>query len=116
MFRPNFNKVLDNYNTGISSGNLQMAFQKVDEVKNIAQDAVRGMVANTGETEKLLQDSQEVQMLAKDFQSNAADLEHIMKNQNWWAFSKPCILTFAAGGGLCVIVVIVLYILMKLII
>ncbi len=67
MFKANFTKVLDNYNTGISSGNLHMAFQKVDEVKDIAKVAVDGMIGNTAETEKLLQDSQEVQMLAKDF-------------------------------------------------
>ena len=47
MFKPNFTKVLENYNTGISSGNLQMAFQKVDEVTEIAHQAVNGMMSNT---------------------------------------------------------------------
>jgi len=38
--KPAFNKVLDNYNTGISNRNLQNAFRKVEEVKDIAARSI----------------------------------------------------------------------------
>ncbi len=43
-FKKSFQKVLDTYNTGISNKNLQLAFQKVDEVKDIAARSVTQMV------------------------------------------------------------------------
>ena len=43
-------KILDNYNTSISSKNLNAAFQKVDEVKQIAANAITGMQANMSES------------------------------------------------------------------
>jgi hypothetical protein len=43
MFKQNFQKIIDNYNTGISSKNLQQAFKKVDELKDIAARSVTKM-------------------------------------------------------------------------
>lgn len=56
-FKKAFQKIIDSYNTGISNKNLQAAFQKVDEVKDIAAKSVSIMVQNTAETEKLLHTS-----------------------------------------------------------
>lgn len=50
-FKTAFNKVHDNYNTGISNRNLQNAFRKVEEVKDIAIRSVTMMVENNKETE-----------------------------------------------------------------
>lgn len=61
-------KVLENYTTSISSKNLNAAFQKVDEVKNIAGRSITKMQSNMEQTEKLLDHSQEIQFLTKDFQ------------------------------------------------
>ena len=67
FLRTKVNKVLDNYSTSISSKNLNAAFQKVDEVKNIAGRSITKMQANMEQTEKLLDHSQEIQFLTKDF-------------------------------------------------
>ena len=54
-------KILDNYNTSISSKNLNAAFQKVDEVKQIAGKAIVGMQNNMAESQALLEKSQNIQ-------------------------------------------------------
>jgi len=46
FLKPVIPKILDNYNTNISSKNLNMAFQKVDEVKNIAGRSITKMADN----------------------------------------------------------------------
>jgi hypothetical protein len=56
------------------------------------------------ETEKLLQNSQEINLLAQDFQKNAHTLEVEVKNQSWWMCSKPCIITFSAIGVTLVLI------------
>ena len=56
-FKKQFQRILDSHNTGISNKNLQLAFQKVDEVKDIAAKSVTMMVQNNAETEKLLHTS-----------------------------------------------------------
>ena len=43
IFKPNFQKVLDNNSTGISSKNVNLAMQKADEVKAIAARSVDKM-------------------------------------------------------------------------
>ncbi len=48
-------------------------------------------------------------MLAKDFQKNAKEMEKIQRNQNWWAFSKPCIITFAVAGGVGFILFLIIW-------
>lgn len=50
-------KILENYNTNISSKNLNLAFQKVDEVKNMAGRTVMKMAENMREAEKMLENS-----------------------------------------------------------
>eukprot|EP00345_Euplotes_harpa_P005530 CAMPEP_0168329078 /NCGR_PEP_ID=MMETSP0213-20121227/6890_1 /TAXON_ID=151035 /ORGANISM="Euplotes harpa, Strain FSP1.4" /LENGTH=91 /DNA_ID=CAMNT_0008332327 /DNA_START=227 /DNA_END=498 /DNA_ORIENTATION=- len=49
-FRDSFAKVFDNYSTGISQKNLQLAFAKAEEVKQIAANNVKNMVKNIQET------------------------------------------------------------------
>lgn len=67
VFLANFKKVLDNNSTGISSKNLNAAQAKADEVKVIAARSVQKMNENMAETQKLLESSQEINLLAKDF-------------------------------------------------
>ena len=63
-FKKQFQRILDSHSTGISNKNLQLAFQKVEEVKDIAAKSVSMMVQNNAETEKLLHTSQSTVMLA----------------------------------------------------
>ncbi len=58
---------MDNNSTGIKSNNLNAAMAKADEVKVIAARSVQNMNDNMAETEKLLQNSQESNLLAQDF-------------------------------------------------
>ena len=60
------------------------------------------------ETEKLLASSQNINMLAKDFQKNAHDLETEVKKASWWYCSKGCVLTFGGIGLLVVILIVIL--------
>ena len=46
FLRAKITKIVDNYNTKISSQNLNKAFQKVDEVKAIAGRTIVGMQNN----------------------------------------------------------------------
>ena len=57
IFKPNFQKVLDNNSTGIKSTNLNAAQDKVNEVKDIAARSVAKMNQNMAETEALLANS-----------------------------------------------------------
>ena len=63
-FKKQFQRIYDSYNTGITNKNLQLAFQKVDEVKDIAAKSVTMMAANNAETERLLHTSQSTLSLA----------------------------------------------------
>lgn len=64
VFKASFNKVLDNFKTGIESKNLNAALAKADEVKMIAARSVDKMNQNLAETEKLLEASQDINALA----------------------------------------------------
>ena len=104
FLRPKITKILDNYSTSISSKNLNKAFEKVDEVKQIAGRTITKMQANMEQTEDLLKASQEIQFLAKDFQKNSETLETTMKNQSFWMCSPKCLALF---GGLALIILII---------
>lgn len=67
VFMASFKKVQDNNSTGIQSKNLNAAIAKADEVKVIAARSVQKMNENMAETQKLLESSQEINLLAKDF-------------------------------------------------
>lgn len=110
VFKPQFQKVLENNSTGIKSTNLNAAIAKADEVKVIAARSVQKMNENMAETEALLRSSQEINLLAKDFQKNAHTLEVTVKNTSWWCCSKPCIIMFVSIG----IVLVLLYLLIKI--
>jgi hypothetical protein len=60
FLKSKINTILDNYNTCISSKNLNMAFQKVNEVKAIASRSLTAMAANMEQTEKLMACTQEI--------------------------------------------------------
>lgn len=57
FLKAKINKIVENYNTSISSKNLNAAFQKVDEVKAIAGRTITKMAANMEQTEDLLKHS-----------------------------------------------------------
>ena len=61
------------------------------------------MAQNMQETEHLMQHSQEINALSKDFQKNSEKLESIMINQNFWACSRKCVAMFVAGGIVLII-------------
>ena len=110
LFKPNFQKVLENYSTGISMRGVNAAQAKADEVKNIAARSVEKMNQNAAVTEALLADSQQINLLAQDFQKNAHELEVVVQKQSWWMCSKQCLMVF---GGLFVFIVL-LWLLLKI--
>ena len=107
-FKKQFQRILDSHSTGISNKNLQLAFQKVDEVKDIAAKSVTMMVQNNAETEKLLHTSQSTVMLAQDFKKNSETLEKMMERQNFWACSRKCLMIFGGGGLVIVLLIIII--------
>lgn len=109
QFKSQFQRIYDSYNTGISNKNLQLAFQKVEEVKDIAAKSVTMMVQNNAETEKLLHTSQSTLMLSQDFKKNSENLEKMMESQNFWLCSKKCLLIFGGIG----VALLILYIIIK---
>jgi len=108
-FKKGFQRIYDSYNTGISNKNLQLAFQKVDEVKDIAAKSVSMMVQNNEETEKLLHTSQSTLILAQDFKKNSEVLEKTMERQNFWMCSRKCLMIFGGIGA----VILLIYIIIK---
>lgn len=97
--------MLDKYTTSISSENLNKAFAKVDEVKEIAGRTITKMAENMSKAEGMVEQSQDLTFLAKDFNKNAETLEKTMKRQAFWACSRPCITMFCGIG----LVIIILY-------
>ncbi|CAI2379972.1 unnamed protein product [Moneuplotes crassus] len=108
-FRKTFIKILDNYSTGISSKNLQLAFAKAEEVKEIAQKNVKDMIKNVHETDELLQKSENINELAKDFEKNAHEMEKIQKNTNFWLCSKKCLIIF----GVIILLIFIAYLILS---
>ena len=108
FFKKTFIKVFDNYSTGINSKNLQLAFAKAEEVKEIAQKNVKDMIKNVHETDELLERSQNINDLAKDFEKNAAEMEKIQRRNNFWLCSRYCLLMFLAIGVFILVVYFVL--------
>lgn len=53
----NIKKIIENHTSVISSKNLNRAFDKVNEVKNMAGSAITAMAANMEQTEMLLANS-----------------------------------------------------------
>ena len=96
--------MFDNYSTGISQKNLQMAFAKAEEVKEIAANNVKNMVKNVQETDQLLDRAQNINHLAKDFEKNAVEMEKVQRDANFWLCSKKCLMIFG-GAGLAVFIV-----------
>ena len=84
FFKSSFIKIFDNYRTGINQKNLQLAFVKAEEVKQIASTNVKSMVKNIQETDQLLDKSQNIKDLAKDFEKNASKMEQIQRSNNFW--------------------------------
>ena len=107
-FKASFTKVYDRYNTAISMTNVNAAIAMTDEIKQIAQQNIKDYTKNMEDTQKLLVSSQEMNMLAKDYQKNANTLELETKKSNWWLCSKQCLMIF--GGAAVVIAVFILII------
>ena len=104
-FRASFDKLLDRYKTGISMTNVNAAQAMTDEIKDIAKESLKDYQKNMEETNKLLVTSQEMNMLAKDYQKNAQTMEDVQRGNSWWYGSKQCIAMFVA----IFIVIVVLY-------
>jgi hypothetical protein len=62
------------------------------------------------ETNKLLITSQEMNMLAKDYQKNAQTMEDVQRSNAWWYCSKPCLLVFGGGGLVLFIILLILFV------
>ena len=80
----------------------------MEEVKNIAARSVNKMNENLSETQKLLESSEEVSLMAKDFEKNSIELENVMKAQSFWMCSKWCIIMFAGIGLLILIIILII--------
>ena len=72
-------------------------------IKNLQAQA-----KNVESAEEFKYKSDNIKGLAKDLEKNTGELEKITRNQNWWCFSKWCMILF--GGIALVIVIFVLII------
>ena len=68
--------------------NVNAAMAMTDEIKTIAQQNIKDYNKNMEDTQKLLASSQEMNMLAKDYQKNSSILEMEVKKSNFWLCSK----------------------------
>ena len=66
--------MVDNHNTGIKNKNLNAAQRKADEVKEIAQRNINKMSKNMDDTALLLENSQHINEMAKDFEKDANEM------------------------------------------
>ena len=64
-------KIVDSHSSSISSENLKAAFLKVNEVKDIAGRTITKMSENMAKAEGMVDVSQDLTFLAKDFNKDA---------------------------------------------
>ena len=80
MFKKRYIQVLDSYNTGISTKALMSAFQQVNEIQSLGKQAVQKQLENNEKGRELQKTSEEMALIAKDFQSNADKMKTIQEN------------------------------------
>ena len=107
-FKSMFNKVADRYKTNISMANVNTALNMADEIKDIARDSLKEYQKNMEETNKLLVTSEEMNLLAKDYQKNAQTLEDEVKKSGFWMCSKQCLMWFGGGCGIIFIIYMII--------
>ena len=64
-------KIVDSHSSAIKSDNLKAAFLKVNEVKDIAGRTITKMSENMAKAEGMVEVSQDLTFLAKDFNKDA---------------------------------------------
>lgn len=87
-FRPTFDKIYQNHNTQINFSNLQTAQTQVEDLKLIAQRKIQKFQENLAQTESLLASTQEINMLAKDFEKGTREVKTNEIAVSWWMGSR----------------------------
>lgn len=64
-------KMLDNYQNTTSSKNLDNAFKKVSEIKDIAGNIIEKQASNMEQTQDLLNKTNDMKFMAKKYEDNA---------------------------------------------
>ena len=88
--------------------NVNNALALSEEIKVIASQNIADFNENMKDTEKLLINSQEMNLIAKDYQKNAHKLEVETNKSNWWMCSKQCVAIFAGLALLLIILYVIL--------
>ena len=83
-FKKTFIKIFDNYNTGIKSSKLQEAIEKVEELKEESGRIYDDMTKDRLEADKLLEKTENMKHLAKNFQRQSEEMENERKRNNFW--------------------------------
>jgi len=100
--------IIENYTSITSRQNLDNAFKKVQQVKDMAGDIIEEQVRNMEQAEKIMQTTQNIKWEAKDYEKGSKTLENIMKRQEFWMCSRRCILMFLAIGIVIAIIAIII--------
>ena len=79
-----------------------------DEIKDIARDSLKEYQKNMEETNKLLVTSEEMNLLAKDYQKNAQALEDEVKKSSFWLCSGRCLAWFGGGCGVIFLIYMII--------
>jgi hypothetical protein len=105
-YQSRFEKLFSEYDTGINRSLIDKANAKIDETKVIVGKTIDDMVESQENTQKLLEESEEMKVLGMEFQEDAKDFAEKVRKRNWWMCSKPCIATFLIGGGVTIGVIL----------
>ena len=97
-FRSKILKLLENYNTGISTNLVTQAFAKSKETQGVLEGAIGKMVNQLEDTENLYDTSNEIKALSMDFEKDAGKLRDMAKSRDFWMCSRKCLLIFGLSG------------------
>lgn len=73
------NKIVESHTSNISSSNLNAAFLKVNEVKDIAGRTISKMADNMAKAENMAETTADLTFLSKGFKEDSQVLEKMME-------------------------------------
>lgn len=108
--KPRLKKVFSDFDSGINRSSIQGLLKQTDEIKDMQRENIRRMAQNVETTESLLGRSENIKGYAKDLEKGTAELDTMMRNQNWWCCSKWCLIIFGTLAAIIAIGIVTLVI------
>ena len=102
-FRSEMLKHGKTFDTGINMDLVNKANEEIHEVTGILHKAIKHQVGDQQETQKLLEDTENIYKVAQEVEKNAQKMEPSCCKR-FWGCSKPCIILFSV-----LIVLVVVY-------